>query len=185
MPPRARSRRSTRSREGRAHRGPFHYRQPFLGLQLERGLDSDRPQLLRPRQDNPVTPADAGVGVACEGPDDVGERDEVAGGDDGAPQGERGRVARVLEAPHGVQDLHRHPGDLRRQLVSVPGVDLGVEESDELTLELRAAVGAALGRGAKPDGDVVRVRALPCGARPPRPRWPPRPPVSPSRPAAS
>ncbi|KAG9446291.1 hypothetical protein H6P81_012419 [Aristolochia fimbriata] len=121
--------------EGRAHGGRVHDRQPFLGLRLERGLDSDRPQRLRSRQDHPVARADAGVGAVGEDPDDVGERDEVGGGGGGGPQGERGLEARVQEALHGVQDL-------RRQLVSVSGDDPGVEKPNKLTLELRAAVAA-------------------------------------------
>ncbi|PUZ40681.1 hypothetical protein GQ55_9G443700 [Panicum hallii var. hallii] len=161
--------------DGRA----VHHGKPFLGLQLEEAaLDAGDPERLRGVHLAAVRGHRDGVGAAGDEAGDVGERDEVAGRGDRAPERQARRDVGVEQPDDGLEDLEADPGVALEERVGADehggarglgGEDVavgaraegaGVEEADELLLERAALLGAAVGGGAEARGDAVAVGAV-------------------------
>ncbi|KAG6543490.1 hypothetical protein Mapa_015160 [Marchantia paleacea] len=160
----------------RAHGRAVHQRQPFLGHEFEGLEQADLLQGLVRREGLAARVHASRVGAAREHAGDVRERHQVARGRDGAAEGQlRGQVL-VQELLHGLQNVpadarvalhervgaHQHgrAGGGHRQQHLVAAQHSGIEEPDELALQLDSLVRAAMGGGAEARGHSVGVGAL-------------------------
>uniref|UniRef100_A0A8R7TFV5 Uncharacterized protein n=1 Tax=Triticum urartu TaxID=4572 RepID=A0A8R7TFV5_TRIUA len=119
-----------------------------------------------------------GIWAAGDKSRDVGERDEIAGSGDGAPERQArcnvgveqcGDGLENLEADAGVPleqgvdaDKHRRARGGRWQHVTIAaGAERpGVKEPDELPLQSTALLGPPMGGGAEAGGDAIAVGAV-------------------------